>query len=275
MKNFAAVMHRAIDSGNETGCTKEKNSLNYKLVNKRINKIPDGSITKSKGYYCFTIEQIKQIISLNIEDVQVQSRGKCKMNSKQKSMYFDIIKFAFYSGMRPIDLLRLRKDSIIDYNGEQRIKYFPRKKFNLLQDSSDEQVNKQIAEMPLNESMRNIIEKYSAMSDESCQFVFPISPNIKHNGKYNMHNDYSHYNHIEGEINLLLKALAKLIGIVTNDKISLYSCRHSAITAAASKRELSVYDIAKAFGTSTREIYNVYVHPGTEAMANIFHSIWL
>lgn len=271
MKNFASVIHKAIEASKETGCTEAHNHLDYKLTSKNIVRYDsDGMPIEKAEKRCFTEEQIKMLRALNTDDIQITNRNKCLMSADDKQMYTDIIKFALHSGMRPIDLLRLKKDAV---KQGKTIVYRPHKDDRILvKRSTNKKAEDYNAITPIYGDMQRIINKYSAMTDDDCRFIFPIKPNTKHKGKYVSTNEYARYNHIEADINLVLRAMAKTIGI-QGKGISLYTCRHSVITMLSGKKDMSIVNLAKMMGTSPKMLYDYYIHAGIEDLSNILNAI--
>lgn len=266
MKNFASVIHKAIEASKETGCTEEYNKLDYSLATKKVIRYDkDGKPIQYKEKTCLTTEQIKRIWDFNVDDVLIKDRNKCVMSLEKKQMYLDIIKFVLHTGMRPIDLLLLRKDEVKDFYGKRCIVYFPNKK-DYLKNDRPENVPKQIGAMQLWGEMEKIIDKYSAMSDSNFEYVFPIDANKK---PYL----YSRYNHTEAQINLVLKAVIKTLGI-NGDDVTLYNCRHS-VASMLANQGMPISALAKQLATSEIMLHNYYIHGGIDDYSNIFKSIAL
>lgn len=267
MKNFAAVMKRAIEASEETGCTKEHNKLDYSLATKKVIRCINGKPVEKCDKVCFTEEQINAICKFNADDLQIKDRNKCLLPVEKKQIYLDIIKFALHTGMRPIDLLRLRKDSVKPICKRMGVVYLPIKlDYVKTCTPQNKDVKDFYAIVPMYGDMQNIIDKYSTMSDS--EFVFPIEANIKHNGRYETKNDYARYNHTQAQINSVLKSVAKAIG-VNGTGITLYTCRHSVATKWAANPQISITTEAKMLGTSVKMLYTYYIHSGIEDLADL------
>lgn len=207
--------------------------------------------TISKGYKkaaCLSGEQIKAFESLDLNTV-FQSGNKPEF---YKQLYKDTALLMYYLLTRPIDVLNLKTSDIKKINGMDCVCYCPIKKKN---------TKASVTIMPITNAAQAIINRYKGQSKGG--YLLPFAENEK---SYNLGNAQEYnkrYNRCRAmceKINNFLHKAGKALNFTFDgDKdFTLYVLRHTAITQAMKKPNLSIAFIAKKAGTSIKQIETTY-----------------
>lgn len=205
----------------------------------------------NKGVASLTEKQIKAIENLDLSKIVL----KCKNNDYYKRLYLDTCLLMFYLYSRPIDILNMKHSNIKHCAKGYYIEYLPIKKKN------STNALKAFVRCPISDKAMAIIKKYEGMSDAG--YILPYSDNNRQWDLANVeqyHKRYNRCNAMLGYVNKFLKKVAAYLRIsFTNDTLTTYVFRHSAISIAIANKHIPPLVVAKMAGTSLKEIERSYI----------------
>lgn len=224
--NFKAVINNAINRG------VTHTQLLYKA--------PRTTTTEKKASINFIDYQ--KFVALDIDNISLSGPNP----KEHKQMYKDVCMLIFEMGVRPVDVITLNINNIIEKNGIKYYKYIPEKQKN----------RNCYKEIPINKTALSIIDKYTP---NNIGFVLPFVCNKYY---YDFEKRYEKGNRAIGQINRFLTKAANYLGIEEN--ITTYSFRRGKINKLLSDGT-PIAQVAALNSTSVDMVSRHYANVDTQA----------
>lgn len=241
MRHFVALV--------KLGC--ERFGYSYPANYNWRRNMPDQQGQTKKGI--LSLKDIEVFENFDISTIAPRQ----KRNAFLFGLYRDFIVFMYYTGIRPVDIIKLHHNREYDAINQQ-ITYLPHK----LRSKAKTCKNVMPLTIGLNPKAVAIIEKYKGVSKGG--YLFPLPMNETDWGVISLSSPHDIYkrwsiqqNHAIARIDAALKTMAKKMGVGFAD-LSLYVFRHTTITHLLKYYHVPAAVVAKMCATSLRMIDSTY-----------------